>query len=61
MTPAFPQGAIARLAYAVTEADAMALITEAVLRGASPDEAHDAFGIWQRIRREDITTIRSNA
>ena len=60
MTPA-ATGPIARLAYAVTEADAMALITEAVLRGASPDEAHDAMQIWRQVRREDVTTIRSNA
>jgi hypothetical protein len=60
VTPA-ATGPISRLAYATTEADAMALITEAVLRGASPDEAHEAFGIWQRIRREDVTTIRSTA
>ena len=60
MTPA-ATGPISRLAYATTEADAMALITEAVLRGASPDEAHDAMRIWRQIRREDVTTIRSNA
>jgi hypothetical protein len=60
MTPA-ATGPIARLAYATTEADAMALIAEAVLRGASPDDAHEAFGIWQRIHREDVTIIRSTA
>ena len=54
-------GPIHSLAWAMTEADAMALITEAVLRGASPDEAHDAMRIWRQIRREDVTTIRSNA
>ena len=58
MTPA-ATGPIARLAWATTEADAMALITEAVLRGASPDEARDAFGIWRQIRREDITTLET--
>ena len=58
MTPA-ATGPIARLAWATTEADAMALITEAVLRGASPDDCHDAMRIWRQVRREDITTIRS--
>lgn len=58
MTPA-ATGPISRLAYAMTEADAMALITEAVLRGASPDEAHEAFGIWQRVHREDVTTLEA--
>jgi len=58
VTPA-ATGPIARLAWATTEADAMALITEAVLRGASPDEARDAFGIWRQIRREDITTLET--
>ena len=58
MTPE-SAGPIHSLAWAVTEADAMALITEAVLRGASPDEAREAFGIWKQMRREDITTLET--
>jgi hypothetical protein len=52
-------GPISRLAYATTEADAMALITEAVLRGASPDDCHDAMRIWQRIHREDVIRLEA--
>jgi hypothetical protein len=58
VTPA-ATGPISRLAYATTEADAMALITEAVLRGASPDDCHDAMRIWRRIRREDVIRLET--
>jgi hypothetical protein len=58
VTPA-ATGPIARLAWATSEADAMALITEAVLRGASPDDCHDAMRIWRQIRREDVIRLET--
>lgn len=52
-------GPIHRLAWAVTEADAMALITEAVLRGANPDDARDAFRIWQTLQDRSVIRLES--
>ena len=56
MTPS-AAGAIHRLAWTTTEAEAMALVAQAVLRGASPDEAHEALGLWRQLRREDVQTL----
>lgn len=61
MIPTQAVGAIHRLAWAITEAEAEELVQEAIRRGADPDDALDALALWRQMRAEDVTVIETGA